>query len=149
MLPSDSKIWAFEVESNLSWICRFHLYNVVGYHLVNVLIHITTGNFLYSFAKTTPSPPSLRVRYAPHSWIPAFTAFIWLVHPIQIQSVTYIVQRMNSMATMFCVICMLVSAKARLAREKGKKWALFAGCMVAGIPALSCKETAVTLPFIK
>ena len=125
----------------------FHQYNVVGYHLANILIHITTGILLYFFVKTTLSIPSLRSKYAPHVWIPLFTAFIWLVHPIQTQSVTYIVQRMNSMAAMFYILSFLLYARARLAAQKGKKRALFGGCILAGILALGSKEIAATLPF--
>ncbi len=125
----------------------FHGYNVAGYHLVNILIHVTTGILLYFFVKTTLSIPSLRSKYAPRGWIPLLTALIWLVHPIQTQSVTYIVQRMNSMAAMFYILSFLLYAKARLAEQKGKKGALFGGCILAGMLALGSKEIAATLPF--
>jgi Flp pilus assembly protein TadD len=125
----------------------FHRYNVVGYHMVNILIHITTGLLLYFFVKTTLSIPSLRSKYAPHGWIPLLTALIWLVHPIQTQSVTYIVQRMNSMAAMFYVLSLLLYAKARLAEQNWTKRALFGGCILAGMLALGSKEIAATLPF--
>jgi hypothetical protein len=97
--------------------------------------------------KTTLSIPSLRSKYAPYGWIPLLTALIWLVHPIQTQSVTYIVQRMNSMAAMFYVLSFLLYAKARLAEQKGTKRALFGGCIIAGMLALGSKEIAATLPF--
>ncbi len=125
----------------------FHRYGVLGYHLVNILIHATTGILLYLFAKTTLSLPSLRSRYEAHGWIPFMTALIWLVHPLQTQSVTYIVQRMNSMAAMFYVLSFFLYAKARLAEEKKKRWAFFAGCTLAGILSLGSKEIAATLPF--
>jgi hypothetical protein len=125
----------------------FHRYDVAGYHWVNIFIHITTGILLYFFAKTTLSIPSLRSSYGSYGWIPFFTVSIWLVHPIHTQSVTYIVQRMNSMAAMFYVMSFLLYAKARLSGKKTKKWALFAGCMLAGILALGSKEIAATLPF--
>jgi Flp pilus assembly protein TadD len=80
-------------------------------------------------------------------WIAFFTAFIWLVHPIQTQSVSYIVQRMNSLAAMFYVLSFLLYARARLAEGKRKKLALFSGCILSGILALGSKEIAVTLPF--
>jgi len=135
--------------ANISFALNYYFnqYDVMGYHLVNILIHIATGVFLYLFVKATLSIPSLRSRYGPHGWIPFFAALIWLVHPIQTQSVTYIVQRMNSAAAMFYVLSFLLYAKGRLAEEKGKKWAFFAGCMFAGILALGFKEIAATLPF--
>jgi len=134
--------------SNISFALNyyFHQYNVAGYHLVNTLIHIASGLFLYIFIKTTLSLPSQRSSYESYGWIPFFAATIWLVHPIQTQSVTYIVQRMNSMAAMFYILAFLLYAKARLAAGKGKKSALFAGFVIAGILALGSKQIAATLP---
>ena len=125
----------------------FHKYDVMGYHLVNILIHVMTGILLYFFTKTTLSLPPLRSRYESHGWIAFFTALIWLVHPIQTQSVSYIVQRMNSMAAMFYILSFLLYVRARLADEKRKKRVLLAGCILAGILALGSKEIAATLPF--
>jgi len=124
----------------------FHQYKVAGYRLVNILVHIITGILLYGFLKTTliqvfPSGSK------PAGWIPLLTAGIWLVHPIQTQSVSYIVQRMNSLAAMFFVFSLLCYALARLAVEKRKKWALFTGCILTGLLSLGSKETAATLPF--
>jgi len=134
--------------SNISFALDyyFHKYNVAGYHLVNILIHIMAGIFLYFFVKTTLSIPWLRSSYGPYAWIPFFTASIWLLHPIQSQSVTYIVQRMNSLAATFYILALLLYAKARVSVKKGEKRALFAGCIFAGILALGSKEIAGTLP---
>jgi Flp pilus assembly protein TadD len=126
----------------------FHRYNVLGYRLVNILIHVMTGVLLYLFAKTTLDVLSLPTRYKFHGWIPFFTALIWLVHPIQTQSVTYIVQRMNSMAAMFYLLSLLLYANARRGRDKRKKWVLFSGCILSGILSLGSKEIAATLPFV-
>ena len=125
----------------------FHQYNVMGYHLVNILIHITTGILIYLFTSTTLNAPTLRSLYETDRSIPFFTALLWLVHPIQTQSVSYIVQRMNSMAAMFYILSLLLYAKGRLAGGKKKRWALFAGCLCTAILALGSKETAATLPF--
>ncbi|MDO9529564.1 MAG: tetratricopeptide repeat protein [Syntrophales bacterium] len=144
----------------------FHKYNVMGYHLVNILIHIMTGFFLYFFIKITLNITTLSTScqqptsgnpqfvtrdphtgFSNHSLIAFFAVLIWLVHPIQTQSVAYIVQRMNSMAAMFYVLSFLLYAKARLTEKKEKKWVLLAGCVLAGILALGSKEIAATLPF--
>ncbi|MDY6953184.1 MAG: tetratricopeptide repeat protein [Thermodesulfobacteriota bacterium] len=124
----------------------FHQYNVLGYHLVNILIHITTGILLYLFVGITLKMPSVVAMYGAHRWIPFFTALLWLVHPTQTQSVTYVVQRMNSMAAMFYLLSLLLYAKARLAGEKRKRWLLFVGSGLSGLLALGSKQTAATLP---
>ncbi len=135
--------------ANLSFALNyyFHQYNVAGYHAINIVIHIITGILLYFFIKTTLSIPSLRSRYKHHASIAFFAALIWLVHPIQTQSVTYIVQRMNSMAAMFYILSFLLYVKGRLVKENQKAWPWFAGCALAGLLALGSKEISATLPF--
>jgi tetratricopeptide (TPR) repeat protein len=126
----------------------FNGYNPVGYHLVNILIHLACGVFLYGLAKATLQTPALRSRYEKFGWIPFLAVFIWLVHPLQTQSVTYIVQRMNSMAAMFYVLSMLCYVKFRVAAVAWKKWTLLAGCALAAILAFGTKEITATLPIL-
>jgi len=160
----------------------FNGYNVAGYHLVNILIHIITGIILFYFIKITlvlSTPHNLRIGLekttspnkrnllihnsktssisTPQSYsilastellfIAFFTTFIWLVHPLQTQTVSYIVQRMNSMAAMFYILSLILYVKARLANTKRKKLGLFLGCILSGILSLGSKEIAATLPF--
>jgi len=125
----------------------FHRYNVVGYHLTNIFIHILTGIFLYYFVKNTLSIPLLRSRYHSGRPIAFFASLLWLLHPLQTQSVSYIVQRMNSMAAMFYILSLLLYVKGRLSLAQHKTtWLWFAGCVVAGLLSLGSKEMAATLP---
>jgi tetratricopeptide (TPR) repeat protein len=126
----------------------FHQLNVRGYHVVNILIHIFTGIFLYFLLKATLTLPPLREKYGGQGpvIISLITTAIWILHPLQTQSVTYIVQRMNSMSAMFYILAMLLYVKARLASGKKTTWALFAGCLISGLLALGSKELAATLP---
>jgi len=134
--------------ANISFALNYYLhgYNLVGFHVVNILIHIAAGIFLYFLVKATIRTPTLRARYAKFGWIPFFTAFIWLVHPLQTQSVTYLVQRMNSLAAMFYVLSMLLYVKFRLTAGRRAKWLYLSGCILAGILAFGTKEITATLP---
>ncbi len=96
----------------------FHQYNLTGYHVVNITIHILTGFFLYLFIKATLSMPLLRPKYDYPDLIAFFTALVWLVHPVHTQSVTYIVQRLNSMAAMFFVLSLLLYVKGRISQRQ-------------------------------
>jgi len=135
--------------ANASFALNYYFgkYNVTGYHIVNILIHIITGIFLYFFVKTTLHLPALQFKDDTPTWIASFTALLWLVHPLHTQSVTYIVQRMNSLAAMFYILSMLLYVRGRLTVAKGRRWLLLAGCILAGILAIGSKELAVTLPF--
>ena len=125
----------------------FHRNNVVGYHLVNLLIHITSGLLLYLLVKTTLTivPPGKLSRHG--KWIPFFSALLWLTHPLQTQAVSYIVQRMTGMAAMFYLLSLWLYAYARITTDSGKKWLSFAGCILSGLLALGTKEISATLPF--
>ena len=84
--------------------------NVIGYHLVNFFIHIASGIFLYWFLLLTFNLPSLKEKYGPISYkVALFSSLIFISHPIQTQSVTYIVQRMASMAGMFYLLTFVLN----------------------------------------
>jgi tetratricopeptide (TPR) repeat protein len=124
----------------------FHGLEVKGYHIVNIVVHLLAGIMLFYFVKTTLEIPLVRKKYGELKFVPFFTALIWLAHPIHIQSVTYIVQRMNSMATMFFIMAMLFYVKGRLTPEKVKKVLFFAISFIAGLLAVGTKENTATLP---
>jgi protein O-mannosyl-transferase len=170
--------------ANISFALNYYFnrYDVAGYHLVNILMHIATGIIFFYFIKVTlgllnahnwklqfekntpPDKENCSIHNSTNSsiskslrslgpasnellFISFFTAFIWLVHPLQTQTVSYIVQRMNCMAAMFYILSLLLYVKARLANFKGKKLALYFGCILCGILSLGSKEIAATLPF--
>ena len=123
-----------------------HQYHVTGYHVVNILIHLTAGLWLYLFVKTTLRLPRLQYTETTPEWVAGFTALLWLVQPLHTESVTFIVQRMTSLAAMFYMLALLLYARARLSTIPRRRWVLFAGCALAGLLALGCKEIALTLP---
>ena len=124
-----------------------HQYNLKGYHLVNIIIHILTGIFLYLFIKETLNLSLLGSKDHFLDSIAFLSAIIWLVHPLHTQSVTYIVQRCSSMAAMFYLLSLLLYVKGRLALENAKRWSWYGGSFLAGLLALGSKESAAVLPF--
>jgi tetratricopeptide (TPR) repeat protein len=139
----------FRPVANISFALNYwlHGYKTSGFHLVNVLIHVTTGVFLFFFIRLTLRMPALSLKYESHQWVAYVAALIWLVHPLQTQSVTYIVQRMNSMAAMFYVMALFFYACGRVSQTTQNRWLWFGGCAAAGILALGTKQIAATLPF--
>jgi tetratricopeptide (TPR) repeat protein len=125
----------------------FHKYDVMGYHAVNIAIHILTAVFIYLFVQATLTSPALKDKYSRTNLMAFLAALLWLVHPLQTQSVTYIVQRMTSMAAMFYILSFLLYVKGRfaiLAKETSRLW--FAGCLLSWLLALGSKQIAATLP---
>jgi len=125
----------------------FHQYDPKGYHIVNIIIHVLTGYLLYLFINLTLKIPSLRPQYDHPNLIAFLAALIWLAHPVQTQSVTYIVQRVNSMAALFFILSFWLYVKGRLVEVRQKQWLWYLGSTVAWLLSLGCKQITVTLPF--
>ena len=85
--------------------------NVWGYHALNLLIHILAGLALFGVVRRTP----------PRSTLFAFAvALLWTVHPLQTESVTYIIQRAESLMGLFYLLtlyCFIRYADETLARS--------------------------------
>ncbi|MGD2099691.1 MAG: tetratricopeptide repeat protein [Desulfobacterales bacterium] len=125
-----------------------HQYDVFGYHILNLSIHILAGFFLYLFIQVTLRTPALKNRYQHTGMIAFFTALIWLVHPVQTQAVTYIVQRMTSMASLFFILSFLFYAYSSLAENNKKKWLWLISSAVAWLLSLGCKQITAVLPLL-
>ena len=124
----------------------FGEFDVFGYHLVNILIHIAAGIFLYWFLILTFNLPSLKERYGPLSYkLALFTSLIFISHPIQTQSVTYIVQRMASMGGMFYLLSMVLYIKGRVSHGKARFFC-FGGLAVSYAMGVLSKENVAIAP---
>lgn len=88
----------------LSFAFDYYLHglNPFWFRVTNIFIHIGTAMILYFTLCRTMSLLTEDVGQQEHRWMPALSTLLWAVHPLQIQSVTYIVQRMNSLAGFFC-----------------------------------------------
>ena len=119
---------------------------VFGYHLVNLLVHISSGLLLYGFLLLTLTLPSLRERYGARAFpIALFSSLLFLCHPVQTQSVTYIVQRMTSLGGMFYLLAMVLYVKGRLA-SGAKSYLFLAGMVLSYLLGLFTKENVAILP---
>lgn len=107
---------------------------VFGYHLVNWLIHLGSGLLVWQVLLLLLSRGRLKQKQAAE--ISFFAAAIFLAHPIQTQAITYIIQRLASLATFWYLLAVWLWLK--------QKWWGFG---VAAILAVFTKETGVTLPF--
>jgi len=84
-------------------------------------------------------------------WLPLASAALWLLHPLQLTGVLYVVQRMTSMATLCVLLGLLLFVQGRERLQVGRPWGL--ALMLTGILAgtglgLLCKETAILLPLL-
>ena len=123
--------------------------DVLGYHLVNVVIHGLTTLTLYVFVLETLRLPRLEGRYADRAKAIAFlAALLWATSPIQVTAVTVIVQRMASMAALFFLFSLLCYLLARITPQLGRRLFWLVLCVLAGTLSLATKENAVMLPVV-
>lgn len=120
--------------------------NTVGYHLVNILIHLITVVILYKTIQLLLfiSNANNSTHFRNISWIALFSSLIWAIHPIQVPAVTYIVQRMTSMATLFFLCSLFHYLQFRF--YKSTNYNHFFLCLVFYILAILSKENTVILP---
>lgn len=72
---------------------------VWSYHLVNLLLHAASTLTLFGVVRRTLLQKPLRLRFGREAtFLAAAAAALWGLHPLQTESVTYIVQRAESLA---------------------------------------------------
>nr|CBX30220.1 hypothetical protein N47_D30290 [uncultured Desulfobacterium sp.] len=122
--------------------------NVFGYHVVNIGIHILTAFFLFLTIFFLFKTPNLKNKFTEENKyiISLLSTSLWAINPIQIQAVTYIVQRMASMAALFYIIGLFLYIKARLSDSLLKKVIPCFCILPVFIFAIYTKENTITLP---
>jgi len=150
----------------LTFAVNYHFggYDVTGYHAVNLAIHLINSMLVYflvllSFSirsgqagQDTRSPGEALPNYA--RMIAFFSALLFVAHPVQTQAVTYIYQRLTSLATMFYLLSLVAYSMARNAgaaskgQRKAASTALYLLSVASAVLAMKTKEMAFTLPII-
>ena len=137
--------------ANLSFALNYHYgeLEVWGYHLVNLIIHLINSCLIYWLVWLVFSTPVMSGHEAAKNKniIAFLAALLFVSHPLATQSVTYIVQRLASMVTMFYLLSLALYIKGRLTEGIAAKITLFTGATLAGILAMLTKENSFTLPF--
>jgi tetratricopeptide (TPR) repeat protein len=118
---------------------------VLGYHIGNLLIHFGAALALFGVVRRTLQLPSMRERYGAHATLLAwFSAAIWALHPLQTESVTYIIQRAESLVG----LCYLFTLYAfiRAVEKPSRVWTVMTiGACALGMAA---KEVMASAPLV-
>ncbi len=118
--------------------------NPWGYHAFNLVIHLLAAIVLWAIVRRTLQTKRLNPVYGPRAGALALAiAVIWMVHPIQTGSVTYIIQRAESMMGLFFLLTLYSSLRS-MERNSSWMWNVFA--VLACAAGVATKEVAVTAP---
>lgn len=133
---------------NLSLAVNYALggLDVWGYHLWNLLVHLLASLTLFGIVRRTLLGYPFRTFGSESAtYVALATALIWVVHPIQTQSVTYVVQRGESMMGLFYLLtlyCVIRGVKSPFRRF----WHSVA--VMACAVGMGCKAVIVTVPVV-
>lgn len=93
--------WTFALNRSL------HDLDLWGYHAINLAIHLAAGLLLMGLIRRTLALSIIPRTIRNHAtWLAFCVALLWVVHPLQTESVTYIVQRLEALMGLFFVACL-------------------------------------------
>ena len=125
-----------------------------GYHVVNLILHITCGVLVYFFVfklvcnvGVPPSPGQVQASAAAslrYRLVALFAALLFVAHPVQTEAVTNIVGRADLFAMMFTLAAVLLHMKgSEPGREKRMRYFVSAAFFL--LLGLLSKENAIVM----
>jgi tetratricopeptide (TPR) repeat protein len=134
---------------------KIHGFNVYGYHLFNLAIHLLNALLVYLFVFLTFNTPFLKTSSLKKNsnLIALFSALLFVSHPVQTEAVTYIFQRHASFVTVFYLSALVSYIQGRLCFENlkpshFKSVFYFILSLLSTLFAMKTKENAFTLPIV-
>jgi hypothetical protein len=148
MPPTDGSTTAGRPILNLSLALNYAAGGtaVRGYHVVNLALHTFAGLTLCGLLRRTFLLPRLRGRFG-HLALPlaAFTALIWVLHPLATTAVTYVSQRAECLVGLFFLLTLYGFVRATAAPER-RRWAVIT--VTACALGMASKEVMVSAPLV-
>jgi len=121
--------------------------NPTGYRALNIAIHIANAIMLYHLLLAVFRRRLEENPVDGHFVIPFFAALLFLVHPLQTESVTYVVQRFTSLGAFFYLAALLFYLHSRLSVAGGKRLLYYSASLCALVLGMLTKEFTFTAPF--
>ena len=120
--------------------------SAVGYHVTNILIHTLAALTLWGVVRRTLVLPLFQNRYSNSAnTIAWFATALWALHPLQTESITYIVQRAESLVGLFYLLTIYAFIRSNgNAAWRGWSWLTWIACLAG----MGSKEVMATAPLI-
>ncbi len=120
--------------------------NVWGYHVFNLTVHVLSALVLFGLLRRTFEGATLRDRFGSAAvWLATAITLIWEVHPLQTESVTYIVPRTELLMGLFLLLTLYCTLRCSQSPHPGI-WCLAA--IVSCASGMGSKEVMVAAPLI-
>ncbi len=134
--------------SNLSLALNFAAggFDVRGYHVVNLAIHVVAALVLFGLIRRTLALPALATRFsaAEGATLAFGVGLLWALHPLQTEAVTYVSQRTETLMALFYLLTLYCFVRGT--QGEPQRW--FSLSIVTCVCGMATKEVMVTAPVI-
>jgi tetratricopeptide (TPR) repeat protein len=151
--PGWGALWAYAPLRVLGYASfalnhRLGAFAPAGYHLVNIVIHWLASVAVFALVRGMLRTPRGAAGAAGPlaAGLPLLVAALFALHPLQTQAVTYVVQRLASMAAASYLGSLACYLQARLATTGARRGLWGGAALLLATLALLTKENAATLP---
>lgn len=130
------------------WNYVFDDFRPRWFRIVNIAIHALNSLLVYALVCSVLGRfvRDGGIRRGSVFFIAATSATLFAVHPLAIESVTYVIQRFTSLVAMFSLLALWLYVLSLENESRLFRWFLRAGAVVATLLGMQTKEIAVTVP---
>ena len=120
--------------------------DVRSYLLFNVVVHLLAGLTLFALVRQTLRLRGIDSRFQKSADLIAFSvSLIWLVHPLQTQAVTYIVQRGESLMGLFFLLFLYCTVRGALS---SRPFGWYLSAVLCCWLGMGTKEVMIVAPLV-
>ncbi len=119
------------------------------FKLTNLLIHLANGLLVYLLARRLLRVGKPGLEADTERWYAALITGGWLLLPINLTAVVYVVQRMESLGNLFVLAALLVYVRGRMRMQRDGRgfWGAAIGLGLWTFIGIMAKEDAAMAPF--
>jgi len=115
--------------------------DIWSYHAVNLLIHMLAGVTLFGVVRRSLE----KIAYPAALPLAALVSALWMVHPLQTESVTYVIQRAESLMGLFYLLTLYATIRGADSR---RPWLWYVAAIVCCALGMVTKEMTITAPIV-
>ncbi len=130
-------------------------YSASAFKTTNIIIHSINAILVFILCQQLFTRRTITTNQAANDinfWFASTISIIWALHPINLTSVLYVVQRMTSLSTLFSLSCIIFYLAARnrwLSHSYSYRVSgLFCVSIISLLLALFSKENAILIPLV-
>lgn len=126
---------------------RFGGLNPLGYHVLNICLHVLVALVVFAVIRRVLRLPYFGGRFDRAAEPLALAvALLWALHPLATESVTYVTQRTELMVGLFYLTTVYCSLRYWAAATRGGRMAWLSMAVLGSAAGMASKEMMVTAP---